>query len=135
MNVIFDLFQTNFFGTIRVTKAALSLLGKSSHPVILFVTSDMASTTTQATGGHYHQVTAYNTSKAATASYAVSLSKEFPHFKVNVVSPGFTSTKLNGYAQGGASAADSGAFLGKYAVVGEDGPNCKFFSRQGELPF
>ncbi|KAF9533671.1 hypothetical protein CPB83DRAFT_729862, partial [Crepidotus variabilis] len=51
---------------------------------------------------------AYSTSKAAANLYTIALAHELKDegFKVNTITPGFTSTKLNGFHKGGKSARD-----------------------------
>jgi len=125
--------DTNFFGTVSVSQAFTPLLKKSSLPVIVFLSTDMASTTHMSQQSMYH-VVAYNTSKAALNSYVVALARTFTEAKINSVTPGYTATKLNGFS-GTKSAADGAALIVKYALVDKDGPTCKFFDENGEYPW
>jgi len=142
-NVVQFCMDTNFFGTMRITNALIPLLSASPNPGIVFVTSDMASTTLMATAignpksplNHVHWV-AYNSSKAALNSYVVAMAASFPKIKINAVTPGFTATKLNGYGKGatGAKTPEQGAaIITKYAVIGDETPTGKFLSSSGEL--
>jgi NAD(P)-dependent dehydrogenase (short-subunit alcohol dehydrogenase family) len=117
-------FEPNFFGLIQTTTTLLPLLRKSSRAVILNVTTDMASTTHQARPDSSLHVVAYNTSKAAANSYTVALAHELRRegIKVNCVTPGFTSTKLNSYGQGGKTPVDGAKVLLPWALLGADGP-------------
>lgn len=135
--------DTNFFGTIRATNAFLPLLTASSRPGIVFVSSDMASTSLmsrsvgnpQSPLNHAHFV-AYNTSKAALNSYVVAMAATFPAIKINAVTPGYTATKLNGFGAvaPGAKKPDEGAtIIVKYAIIGDETPTGKFLSFNGEL--
>eukprot|EP00026_Physarum_polycephalum_P015700 Phypoly_transcript_16441.p1 GENE.Phypoly_transcript_16441~~Phypoly_transcript_16441.p1 ORF type:complete len:246 (+),score=52.93 Phypoly_transcript_16441:95-832(+) len=138
LDVVRSCMDTNFYGTIGVTLAFIPLLKKSSLPVVVFVSTDMASTTFQARPDSQLHVVAYNTSKAALNSYAVALSRTFTEAKVNVVTPGYTSTKLNGFGKTGGTPktpADGAALIVKYAVLDKDGPTGKFFDDQGEFPW
>jgi len=112
----------------------LPLLKKSTHPVVVFVSTDMASTTVQAQPGSQYHVVAYNTSKAALNSYAVAFAHSFPEARVNSVTPGYTSTKLNGFS-GPKSSADGAALIVKYALLEKDGPTSKYFDENGERPW
>jgi len=143
LSVLQSCMETNYFGTIRITNALIPLLSASSKPGIVFVTSDMASTTLMATSignpksflNHVHFV-AYNSSKAALNSYVVAIAATFPTFKVNAVTPGYTATKLNGFGAAGPGAKtpeQGAAIIAKYAVIGDETPTGKFFSSQGEL--
>jgi NAD(P)-dependent dehydrogenase (short-subunit alcohol dehydrogenase family) len=143
LSVIQSCMDTNFYGTIRVTNAMLPLLNASGRAGIVFVSSDMASTTLMATTvgnpqsplNHVHFV-AYNTSKAALNSYVVAMAASFPKIKMNSVTPGYTATKLNGFGHGapGAKTPDVGAgIIAKYAILGDDTPTGKFISFNGEL--
>ena len=95
----------------------------------------MASTTVQAKPNSQLHVVAYNTSKAALNSYTVALASVWPEAKINAVTPGYTSTKLNGFGQGAKSTAQGAAVITKYAVIDKDGPTGKFFEEEGERPW
>jgi NAD(P)-dependent dehydrogenase (short-subunit alcohol dehydrogenase family) len=127
-------FEPNFFGLIQTTTTFLPLLRKSSQAVILNVTTDMASTTRQARPDSSLHVVAYNTSKAAANSYTVALAHELrqERIKVNCVTPGFTSTKLNSYGEGGKSPADGAKMLLPWALLGADGPTGLFIGPDGK---
>jgi len=132
--LIRDCMETNFYGTVNVSQAFHPLLKKSALPVVVFVSSDMASTTVMARPGSFIHSVAYNTSKAALNSYLASYAHAFPEAKVNAVTPGYTSTKLNGFS-GPKSAADGAAIIVKYALLDKDGPTSKFFDENGEYPW
>jgi len=138
VNVVRSTVETNLFGLITATTTFLPLLRNPSPVsprVILNVTSDMASNAYQARPNSGLHFTAYNTSKAAANSYTIALAKELEKegIKVNAVTPGFTSTKLNGYGQGGKSVSDGAERLVPFALLGEDGPTCQFFDENGKI--
>jgi len=143
LSVVQFCMDTNFFGTIRVTNAMMPLLAASAKPGIVFVQSDMASTTLMATTignpnhplNHTHWI-GYNASKAALNSYMVAMAASFPKFKINAVTPGYTATKLNGYgkvAPGAKTPAEGATIIVKYAIIRDDTPTGKFHSFNGEL--
>ncbi|MDF7814931.1 SDR family oxidoreductase [Hymenobacter sp. YC55] len=127
-----EIFDTNFFGTIDVTQAFLELLGQAPVPVIVNITSGLASLTLQSDPTWIHapyKLAAYGSSKTALNAYTVFLAYELgaKNFKVNAVDPGQTATDFTGY-QGGA-VTDAARFVVQYATIGADGPTGKYFSR------
>ncbi|KAF9264363.1 NAD(P)-binding protein [Marasmius fiardii PR-910] len=137
--------ETNLFGMIQTTQAFLPLLrnaakaGNRPRPVVLLNTTDMASNGYQARPEAFLHCAAYNTSKAAANSYIIALSHEVRSegILVNCVTPGFTSTKLNNYGEGGGSTAQAGELLAKWALLeGElEGKTGLFWSYKGEFPW
>ncbi|KAJ7177060.1 hypothetical protein C8R46DRAFT_1078071 [Mycena filopes] len=134
--------DTNFFGLIQNTTAFLPLLRASSTPevpsVILNVSTDMASNSFMAgPKGFLHQAVAYNTSKAAANSYTIALAHELKDegIKVNAVTPGFTTTKLNGFAPGGKTAEQGAALLVEWALLDENGKTGQFAFDGGLFPW
>ncbi|ESK87367.1 short chain dehydrogenase [Moniliophthora roreri MCA 2997] len=138
-DVIKDTMEVNFYGVIHTTQAFLPLLRKSAKPVILLVSTDMASNTRQSRPDSYLHVVAYNTSKAAANSYLIALANELKNdgFRVNAVTPGFTTTKLNGFAQGGKTTEKAAELLSEWALLeGElEGKTGLFWSDKGEFPW
>jgi NAD(P)-dependent dehydrogenase (short-subunit alcohol dehydrogenase family) len=124
LSVIRQAFEPNFFGMIQTTITFLPLLRKSSQAVILNVSTDMASNTLQSKPDSKLHVVAYNTSKAAANSYTIALAHELKaeNIKVNAVTPGFTSTKLNFFGQGGKSTRAGAEILVPWALLDKDGP-------------
>ncbi|KIY65507.1 NAD(P)-binding protein [Cylindrobasidium torrendii FP15055 ss-10] len=129
--------ETNLIGAIAVTQAFVPLLRKAPKGVatITFVMSDMASNSHMSSPkGHLHEAVAYNTSKAAAASYAISLSKALEgEIKVNAVTPGFTTTKLNGHREGGRTPTQGAATIVPVVLLGpeDEGKTCKFIWNDG----
>lgn len=122
ISVIRDAFEPNFYGMIQTTQAFLPLLRKGSHPVILLTSTDMASNTFQARPDSSLHVVAYNTSKAAANSYIIALANELKPegIKVNSVTPGFTTTKLNGFAPGGKTPEQAAELLAEWTLLGPE---------------
>ncbi|KAG7440651.1 NAD(P)-binding protein [Guyanagaster necrorhizus] len=141
LDVIRNAFEPNFFGLIQTTQAFLPLLRAlpQGHACILNVSTLMASNATQAAPGSGMHVVAYNTSKVAMNSYSIALAKELEHegIKVNVISPGFISTKLNMYAPGGKTTAEGASVLVPWALLGPDdiGKTCQFWRGNEQLPW
>lgn len=127
--------ETNLFGLIQTTTAFVPLLRKSPQAVILNVSTDMASNTTMSTIDiDFLHVVAYNTSKAAANSYTIALAHELKadKIKVNAVTPGFTTTKLNGYRPGGKTSAQGAEILAPWALLDENGPTGLFIDEHGK---
>jgi len=132
-------FNTNLFGTIMVIDALMPLLKKSAAPRIVNVTSTTASLTYQSDPSweHYHaKMITYPPSKTALNAYTVALAYQYrdTNFKINCVTPGHTSTDLNGHS-GGKPASENCKILVKYALLDDDGPTGRYFGGTGEIPW
>ncbi|MBW8684675.1 SDR family NAD(P)-dependent oxidoreductase [Chitinophaga rhizophila] len=128
-----EVFDTNFFGTITVTQIFLELLQQSKQPVIVNITSGLASLTLHDDSSWVYygaKTAAYGPSKTALNAYTQALFVELKEkgFKVNIVDPGYTATDFNHHS-GNGTAADAAAFVAPYAMLGADGPTGKYFSR------
>jgi NAD(P)-dependent dehydrogenase (short-subunit alcohol dehydrogenase family) len=131
------LFETNVFGTVRVTHAFLPLLGRSAAPVIVNVSSGLASLTGLSTPGtpvHAYPGVAYPVSKTAVNALTVQYAKAFPGIRINAVEPGYTATDLNGGT--GTQTVEQGAeIIVRMARIGPDGPTGGYFDVNGTLPW
>ncbi|KAF9531026.1 hypothetical protein CPB83DRAFT_850044 [Crepidotus variabilis] len=125
VSTIRETMETNLYGLIETSKTFVPLLRKSTTgaPVILNVSTDMASNWLQSQPNSVLHVVAYNTSKAAANSYTIALANELKKegFKINAVTPGFTSTKLNGFRDGGKSTRDGALALLPWALLDKEG--------------
>ncbi|KAJ3572960.1 hypothetical protein NP233_g2745 [Leucocoprinus birnbaumii] len=142
LELIRTCFETNFYGLIRTTQTFVPLVkaaaATSGYAVIVNVTSDMSSSTYQSRPDSQYHVVAYNTSKAAANSYSVALANELKasNIKVNVVTPGYTSTKLNFFGQGGKDVADGAKVILPWALLDKDGATGLFMNEHGkEMPW
>lgn len=133
LGLIREAFEPNFFGLIQTTITFLPLLRASPQAVILNVSTDMASNNLQSKSDYLH-VVAYNTSKAAANSYTIALAHELrgEGIKVNAVTPGFTSSKLNGFREGGKSLQAGAEILLPWALLDKDGPTGLFIDESGK---
>ncbi|MFB4303018.1 SDR family NAD(P)-dependent oxidoreductase [Actinomadura sp. NTSP31] len=130
-------FETNVFGVVRVTHAFLPLLRKSEGPVIVNVSSGLASlarVTDPASPAYAYPGVAYPASKAAVNMITVQFAKAFPEMRINAVEPGFTKTDLNGRT--GTQTVEEGAeIIVRMARVAPDGPTGGYFDAEGRLPW
>ena len=122
--------ETNVFGVLAVYQAMLPLLRESADARIVNVSSGVGSLTANADPNYpYHAMygPVYPASKAAlnAITLAMMVELESTAIKVNLVTPGFTKTNLNGYA-GTASVEDGSREVVRVALLGPDGPTGTF---------
>lgn len=130
-----ETFATNVFGTVRVLHAFLPLLLRSSAPVVVNVSSRLASLTvvSSAEGTGFPGV-AYPASKAAVNMVTVQYAKAFPRIRVNSVEPGFTNTDLN-WGTGRQTVQEGAEIIVRMAQLGPDGPTGTYVEASGPLPW
>ena len=125
-----EVWEVNVFGIVAVYQAMLPLLRESTDARIVNVSSGAGSLTTYADPNHrFHAMFGpiYPASKTAlnAMTLAMMIELESTHIKVNLVSPGFTSTNLNGFA-GAESVEDGSREVVRVALLGPDGPSGTF---------
>ena len=122
--------ETNVFGVLAVYQAMLPLLRESSDARIVNVSSGVGSLTANADPGFAYRSIfgpVYPASKTAlnAITLAMMIELESTGIKVNLVSPAFTKTNLNGYA-GTESVEDGSREVVRVALLGPDGPSGTF---------
>lgn len=122
--------ETNVFGVLAVYQAMLPLLRQSPDARIVNVSSGVGSLTANADPAYpYHPMfgPVYPASKTAlnAITLAMMIELETTAIKVNLVSPGFTKTNLNGY-EGTQSLEDGSREVVRVAMLGPDGPTNTF---------
>ncbi|KAA8883019.1 SDR family NAD(P)-dependent oxidoreductase [Nocardia colli] len=130
-------FETNVFGVVRVTHAFLPLLQRSAAPVVVNVSSGLASLANVATPGapaYFYPGVAYPASKAAVNMVTVQYAKSFPDMRINAVEPGYTATDLNGH-KGTQTVQEGAEIIVRMAQVQPDGPTGGYFDASGTLPW
>jgi NAD(P)-dependent dehydrogenase (short-subunit alcohol dehydrogenase family) len=130
-------FETNVFGVVRVLHAFLPLLRRSPAPVVVNVSSGLASLTRAADPGspaYGYAGVAYPASKTAVNMITIQYAKAFPTMRINAVEPGFTATDLN--AGAGHQTVEQGAeIIVRMAQVAPDGPTGTYVDARGVLPW
>ena len=136
--VALKVFDTNVIGVIRVTQAALPLLRKSDHPVVVNVSSALGSfwavTNPERRQFHYPAII-YGSSKAAVSMLTVQYAKALPEIKFNAVEPGFTATDLTPVSGAGQPVEKGAEVIVRMATIGKDGPTSTFQEGESELPW
>ncbi|WP_114941411.1 SDR family NAD(P)-dependent oxidoreductase [Mucilaginibacter endophyticus] len=130
--------ETNVFGVIAVTQAALPLLRRSSAARIVNVSSGLGSLTwisDPECWAREHFGIVYAASKTAlnavTLAFALELEKE--GIKVNATSPGYTATALNNFQ--GTDSLEVGSRKPVRVALETDGPTGGFTGPEGKLPW
>jgi NAD(P)-dependent dehydrogenase (short-subunit alcohol dehydrogenase family) len=136
-DIMRETFDTNVFGTVRVLHAFLPLLERSAAPVVVNVSSGLASLTWASDENsftHFYPGVAYPASKAVVNMITVQFAKQFPAMRINSVEPGYTNTDLNGGT--GIQTVEEGArVIVQAAGFGPDDPTGQYFSIHGPIPW
>jgi NAD(P)-dependent dehydrogenase (short-subunit alcohol dehydrogenase family) len=132
-----EVFETNVFGIVRVTRALLPLLERSANPVIVNVSSGMGSlgVTTDTSRLESTLVSlGYPASKAAVNMLTSQYAKAFPGIRVNAVDPGYTATDFNDHR--GTKPVEQGAeIIVRMAELDRSGPTGTFVDEDGAVPW
>jgi len=132
-------FETNLFGTWRVTQTFLPLLRASAHPRLVVVSSGAGShgdpqfgLTTGAGAA-----ASYGISKAALNALVATLAAELSEtgILVNAVCPGLTATAPGMEAMGARPVTTGAASVVWAATLPDDGPTGGFFRDSEPLPW
>ncbi|MER7874379.1 SDR family NAD(P)-dependent oxidoreductase [Streptomyces solisilvae] len=130
-------FETNVFGMVRVTHAFLPLLRRSAAPVVVNVSSGLASlerVSTPDDPAYAYPGLAYPASKTTVNMVTVQYAKAFPEMRINAVEPGYTATDLNAHT-GHQTVAEGAEIIVRMAQVGPDGPTGSYVDIEGTLPW
>jgi NAD(P)-dependent dehydrogenase (short-subunit alcohol dehydrogenase family) len=139
VGVVQKIFDTNFFGALRVAQTMLPLLRKSAAGRIVNISSGLGSLTFNsdpAWTGRDVKLIGYNASKAALNMLTVHLAYEVrdTKIKVNSANPGYTKTDLNDNQ--GTQPVEVGAIEAiRLALLDDDGPTGQSFSKDGPDPW
>ena len=136
-SALHEVYETNVYSIVRVTKAAIPLLRTSANPVIVNVASGLGFPrfTQDASRVESHVLApGYNSSKAAVIMLSVQYAKALPEFRVNVIDPGYTATDLNGNS-GHQTVTEGTDAAVAMATIGTDGPTGTFSDRDGVIAY
>jgi NAD(P)-dependent dehydrogenase (short-subunit alcohol dehydrogenase family) len=128
--------DTNVFGLIAVTQAALPLLREAPAARIVTIGSSGGSLGWNSAPGNEHRRMYGNYSSSKSAAHAATLafafSLEDTNIKVNIACPGHTATALNNFS--GARTVEQGARRAiELALLGDDGPTGTFSDEDGPV--
>lgn len=135
-----QIMDTNAISAACLTEAFVPLLQKSSHPRIIFMTSELGSfgSTLDPKFVFYGMdEPEYKTSKAAMnmimATYAVKYKDA--GFQINTCCPGFNATSMNGFNENAADPKNGAINACRLATAGKDGQTGTFTNKEGPLPW
>lgn len=130
-----ETFETNVFGTLRVLRAFLPLLQNSPAPVVVNLSSGLASLcgiADPASHTYFYPGISYPASKAVVNAITIQYAKQYPQIRINAVEPGFTNTDLNGRT--GTQTVEEGAeVIVRMAQLTADGPTGTYRSIHGPI--
>jgi len=134
-----NVFNTNLFSVIALTREVLPLLKKSAAGRIVNLSSILGSLTLQANPQSPiapFKAFAYNASKTALNQFTVHLAAELKgtNIKVNSAHPGWVKTEL-GTQHAQLEVADGAKTSVALALLGPDGPNGQFIHDGQNLPW
>jgi NAD(P)-dependent dehydrogenase (short-subunit alcohol dehydrogenase family) len=131
-------FDVNLFGVAALMERATPLLEESTLPRVVMVSSALGSVTLMLGGHMPKQYPAYIISKTALSQQMAVFKSRFPRWKINAVSPPYSSTDLTGDYTGKAEHPNVGAttIVQLCERMGlSDAPCGKFFGSNGEIPW
>jgi NAD(P)-dependent dehydrogenase (short-subunit alcohol dehydrogenase family) len=139
METLHNIFSTNFFGVVMMTKRLLPLIRHSPAGRIVNVASILGSLTLHSdpSSGIYNSKSfAYDASKTALNAYTVHLAYDLrdTKIKVNSAHPGWVRTALGG-TEAPLDVAEGAKTAVQLALLPDDGPTGGFFHQGKPLPW
>jgi NAD(P)-dependent dehydrogenase (short-subunit alcohol dehydrogenase family) len=137
MATMTTVFETNVYGLVRVTQAALPLLKRSSAPVIVNVASGLGwprALLDPNDDTFPVKMIPYAGSKAAVIVMTVQYAKNLPQMRINVSDPGYTATDFN-HHNGHQTVTEGTDATVALALLGPDGPTGEFHDRRGRITY
>ncbi|GLY31310.1 SDR family NAD(P)-dependent oxidoreductase [Kineosporia sp. NBRC 101731] len=130
-------FETNVFGLVRVTQAALPRLRRSSSPVIVNVSSALGwprALLDPEDDCFPVTMIAYPSSKGAVIALTVQYAKNLPGMRINATDPGYTKTDFTQHL-GHQTVTEGTDATVALALIGPDGPTGEFHDRRGRIAY
>lgn len=136
LHEIEKIFNTNFFGVIRVTLQFLKLIVNSDAGRIVNISSPLASLTDHTNPNwEFYRIkpAGYTPSKVALNAYTVMLADALSksNIRVNAIDPGYTQTDFNN-SRGHHSSQHAAEVVVKYALMERECPTGRFIDEHGE---
>lgn len=133
-----EVFNTNFFSVVYLTKELLPLLKKSTAGRIVNLSSILASLGIHSLAENPlvdFRVLSYNASKAALNVLTIHLAEELKgtNVKVNSAHPGWVKTEMGGADQAPMDIADGAKTSVALSLIDADGPSGKFIHLGEEI--
>ncbi|WP_250035092.1 SDR family NAD(P)-dependent oxidoreductase [Paractinoplanes maris] len=129
-------YETNVFGTVRVTRAFLPLLRAAEAPSVINVTSGVGSFTLIHDPNRVesqYPLAAYGSSKVAVTMLTMQYARTIPDIRFNAVDPGQSATDFTGGL--GHSVQDGTDAAVRIATLGDKTPTGTVTDRDGVLPW
>lgn len=129
-------YETNVFGTVRVTRAFLPLLRDAEAPSVVNVTSGVGSFTLIHDPNRVesqYPLAAYGSSKVAVTMLTMQYANTIPDMRFNVVDPGQSATDFTGGL--GHSVQEGTDAAVRIATLGDKTPTGTATDREGVLPW
>ncbi|KAL0061871.1 hypothetical protein AAF712_011247 [Marasmius tenuissimus] len=122
VDILRAVFETNFFGLVNTTKTFLPLIRKAKPGYGNIVQNSMewGACSWQASEKGHTQFATYSASKSAVHMYSIALANELKEarIRVNCCCPGFTTTALNKFAEGGKTPEQGAQVLVNWSLLG-----------------
>jgi NAD(P)-dependent dehydrogenase (short-subunit alcohol dehydrogenase family) len=139
LDLLHQVFETNFFSTVALTKTLLPLIKKSPSGRIVNLSSILGSLTLQADPKspiYDAKSFAYDASKTALNAFTIHLAYELRNtkIKVNSAHPGWVKTDMGG-EQAPMELADGSKTSVALATLPDDGPSGGYFHLGKTLPW
>ena len=139
LEIVRDVFETNFFGVIAVTQALLPLLRKSGAGRVVNISSGLGSLAQNSDPTWKFagmKLLGYNASKTALNAFTVLLAAELrgSGIKVNSADPDWCRTDMGG-SEAPYSAAEGAETAVWLATLPDDGPTGGFFNKREPVPW
>lgn len=133
-----EVYETNVFGVVRVTKTFLPLLERAEHPIVVNVSSGNGSIAIVNDPSRLESTIGaltYPSSKTALNMVTSQYAKAIPKIRFNAVDPGYTSTDLNGHNGTQTVRDGTDALVAMATAAPDDTRTSTFTDRDGTVPW